>query len=183
MGKKKKNRNSDTKKVRRIADYLSENLNNLGYHILRYDAPYSTYLKIDGGLCHSIRISNHKSKKTNLYYRYNIMITGVLDNDYVSRNSDGLIKYYAREESTSKIIMLIETNRRNRIKKYGRMNYYSYVLEHLENNENNKYGFWAKAKTAYLSNNNTIEYKNYICTKKVVHLINRLKHENVNTIL
>lgn len=165
---------SDTKQVREIADLLCKKLHGSGYHILRYDAPHSTYLKIDGGLCHSIRISNHKSNKTNLSYRYNIMISGILDNDYVTKNSQGYTKYYARAESIKKIVSLIESNRLAYIKKYGKSNYYSFILKALKDNKDNKNGFWFKAKTVFSINSNSIEYKDEVYIKRIARLVRKL---------
>lgn len=56
-----------------IADYLSEELKNNGFTVHRYDAfsTKSIYLKLDYGVCNSIRISDHNGKKY-LKYRYNI---------------------------------------------------------------------------------------------------------------
>ena len=166
---------SDTRRVREIADSLCKRLNSLGYHILRYDAPYSTYLKIDAGVCHSIRISNHKSKKQHLSYRYNIMISGILDGDYVAKDNKGCTKYYAREESVKKIISLIESNRFNYINRYGKFNYYSLVLNNLKDNKDNKNGFWFKAKTVFSINSKAIEYKDEVYIKRIARLVRKLK--------
>ena len=56
-----------------IADYLSEELKNNGFTVHRYDgfSTKSIYLKLDYGVCNSIRISDHNGKKY-LKYRYNI---------------------------------------------------------------------------------------------------------------
>ena len=56
-----------------LADSLSERFLAEGFTVHRYDA-YSTssvYLKLDCGMCNSIRISDHRGKK-HLAYRYNI---------------------------------------------------------------------------------------------------------------
>lgn len=165
---------SDTKQVREIANYICNRLNCLGYHILRYDAPHSTYLKIDGGVCHSIRISNHKSNKTHLSYRYNIMIDGILDNDYVTKDNKGYIKYYARAESVNKIISLIENNRRSCIRRHGKLEYYCYILKILKMNRNKQQGFWFKSKTVFSTNNTKIEYKNEIYIDRITRIVLRL---------
>ena len=56
-----------------IAEMLCRNLISEGFIIQRYDAysSNSIYLKLDYGVCNSIRISDHPGKKY-LKYRYNI---------------------------------------------------------------------------------------------------------------
>lgn len=57
----------------KIAESLQKTMLDHGVVVQRYDA-YSTnsiYLKLDYGVCNSIRISDHRGKK-HLKYRYNI---------------------------------------------------------------------------------------------------------------
>ena len=58
-----------------IANDIIKTLKSIGFVIQRYDA-YSTnsiYLKLDYGVCNSIRISDHTGKKY-LKYRYNVIL-------------------------------------------------------------------------------------------------------------
>ena len=51
--------------IKKIADDISRSLLEEGFDILRYDSysSNSVYLKIDCGVCHTIRISDHPGKK------------------------------------------------------------------------------------------------------------------------
>lgn len=60
--------------IKKIADRIIARLKEQGFTIQRYDA-YSTnsiYLKLDYGLCKSIRISTHAGKK-HLKYAFNVI--------------------------------------------------------------------------------------------------------------
>ena len=61
--------------IKKIADDISRSLLEEGFDILRYDSysSNSVYLKIDFGVCHTIRISDHPGKK-HLHYRYNVLL-------------------------------------------------------------------------------------------------------------
>ena len=56
-----------------LADEICTRLLKEGFIIYRYDAysSNSVYLKLDFGVSHSIRISDHEGKR-HLHYRYNI---------------------------------------------------------------------------------------------------------------
>lgn len=58
---------------RETADEIQEKLLDMGFTVHRLDSftTNSVYLKVDCGVCHSIRVSDHRGKK-HLKYRYNI---------------------------------------------------------------------------------------------------------------
>lgn len=169
-------RRENMREVRRIADEVCKILNTQGFDIVRYDPPFSSYIKVDGGLCHSIRISGHKSSKDHLSYRYNILVNG-LDKDCYSIDKRGYISYYARKESVHKIIELIKNNREGAIYKYGKENYYSYVLRNLEDNKNNEKGFWSKGRSLKNTNKKKFEYYEGVDTKNIAKKVKRLMKE------
>ena len=59
--------------MKELAGYLCKRLIAEGFTVQRYDAYKidSVYLKLDFGVCNSIRIGNHPRKRY-LKYRYNI---------------------------------------------------------------------------------------------------------------
>ncbi|MBM7715323.1 hypothetical protein JOC94_002310 [Bacillus thermophilus] len=67
MAKRKRPRNrKNQKELQETADYIIARLKKKGIVIQRYDS-YSTnsiYLKLDYGVSNSVRISDHKGKKT-----------------------------------------------------------------------------------------------------------------------
>ena len=71
---------NNAKQIKDIADKLVSALGRKGFIIQRYDAfkTDSVYLKLDYGVCNSIRISDHPGKQ-NLQYRYNVIIGGELN--------------------------------------------------------------------------------------------------------
>ena len=166
-------RKADMREVRRIANDICKILSSQGFNIVRYDPPFSSYIKVDGGLCHSIRISGHTSSKEHLSYRYNVLVCG-LEKDCYKVDKRGYISYFARKESVGKIIDLIKKNREETIDKYGKENYYSYVLRNLEDNKNNEKGFWSKAKSLKSTNKNKFEYYDGIDTRSLTKKVRKL---------
>lgn len=160
--------------IRKLADSICKTMYNYGFHVLRYDDQFSTYLKLDGGLGHSIRISNHKASKDYLSYRYNIMID-CLDNDYVTKDSRGYVKYYARAESVFKIINMIAGVKQDNIKKYGELNYYTFVLKKVRENKMHTTMFWSKAKTLRHIDRNKLVYENCIWEKPLQRKVKKLE--------
>lgn len=167
-------RREEMKEVRKVANDICKILSSQGFNIVRYDPPFSSYIKVDGGLCHSIRVSGHRSSKEHLSYRYNVLVCG-LDKDCYSIDKRGYISYFARKESVNKIIDLIKKNREDAIYKYGEENYYSYVLRNLEDNKNNDKGFWSKAKSLKSTNKKKFEYYDGISTSNIAKKVKRLK--------
>ena len=132
--------------IKEIADNLVKDLKRYGITIQRYDA-YSTnsvYLKLDYGMCHTIRISDHKGKK-HLSYRYNVIVGN--ENEYyraVSRDG-GWPMHYFNEAGLNKLIDMIYEYREGKLKQYG-PSVYSQFMDHSLQANNNSKGFWQKAK-------------------------------------
>lgn len=147
----------DRRRIRQIANKICARLNSEGYHVMRYDSKYSTYLTVDGGVLCSIRISNHVSKKKNLKYRYNILLD--LEGEYVSR-CDNFIKYYFGVENLNTFFNLVKCDRNRKINKYGERNYKILIFDTIRDKKNNsQQGFWKLAKTVKnIKNNKEINY-------------------------
>lgn len=96
MGKK-------DEKIYSIADYIVDSLLTYGFTIQRYNAykTSSVYLKLDFGVCNSIRISDHDGKE-HLCYRYNLIIG--CSNDIVEEK---YIRYYYNESSIMSLLLMI----------------------------------------------------------------------------
>lgn len=126
-----------------LVNELIRKLKSAGISILRYDA-YSTnsiYLKLDFGVCNSIRISDHKGKK-HLKYRYNL-IQG-LDQSY--KDMDKFIRYYYADKDLFYMIDRIISDRDSKLAKYGYKNYVKYMEENKRNHKDDKNGFWSQAR-------------------------------------
>lgn len=122
----------------KIIDFLLDN----GFSVLRYDA-YSTnsiYLKLDYGVCYSIRISDHPGKAY-LNYRYNVILGGTIHTDIVK----GKQRYYYGDSDLALLFNQIYKDRQERIGKYGRGLYNKFMKKNMLDG-NSKKGFWKQAK-------------------------------------
>lgn len=125
-----------------IAEYLVSSLLKNGFVIQRYDS-YSTnsiYLKLDYGVCNSIRISDHSGKK-HLKYRYNI---GPHIKKF-SKVKDRYDRYYYRADGYKNLIKKILCDRQVKIDRYGKEKYKSYMRKNARDRSNNA-GFWRNAR-------------------------------------
>lgn len=109
-----------------IADYLTESLTAAGVEIIRMESEStrSIYLKIDYGVCNTIRISDHYSRKC----RYNI-------GPYISHfkvEHGRYDRYYYQAKRTDELTRRILKDRRTLLRRYGRKNYHRYMTMNKE---------------------------------------------------
>lgn len=130
--------------LKQIADGLVMQLKALGFVVQRYDA-YSTasvYLKLDYGVCNSIRISDHRGKK-HLNYRYNL-IRGCEDT-YSETTPQGWARHYYPIEQVQELAMQVLADRAAKLGIHGKERY-----ERLMGANKIKHGsdpgFWKKAR-------------------------------------
>ena len=125
-----------------LATYIQEKLLNEGVIIQRYDA-YSTdsiYMKLDFGVCNSIRISGHKGKKY-LKYRYNI-------GQFVRKFAvvkDGYERFYYRADKSDELVKKVISDRNQKIEQFGETGYKELMLKNQSQNSG-KAGFWKSAR-------------------------------------
>lgn len=104
------------KDFKQLADALTRRFVEEGFVVHRYDA-YSTdsiYIKLDWGLCNSIRISDHPGYK-HLKYRYNI-------GSWIKKRRHENDKYPRHYYPTKEADVLISTvlrDRKRRMERYG----------------------------------------------------------------
>ena len=126
-------------KTNDIMNYLLEKLDEKRF-ILYYLPAYTTssrYIKLDFGVCKSIRIADHKG--TEKYkYTFNLMIG--LDKSY---EEDG--RYYYCLEDIDKMISDIVKYRDNLLEEYG-FKYYEMMVEYKNQMLRKRKGFWEKCK-------------------------------------
>ena len=130
-------------KSKELAEYLCKRLIAEGFAVQRYDA-YKTdsiYLKLDFGVCNSIRIADHPGKRY-LKYRYNI---GSFVKKYRYENKRGLPRLYFRQDQVEILIEQILRDRKSKIKRYGADRYQGFMKENKVKNRNLK-GFWRKSR-------------------------------------
>lgn len=125
-----------------MADKICELLIQEGFTVQRYEA-YSTnsiYLKLDYGICNSIRISDHEGKK-HLSYMYNLRCD--INHDY--RTKIGYTRYYVSFKHYKRIVEYAKENRYKKYRKAGSIAAYNDLMNIEKNlNKDNK-GFWQQA--------------------------------------
>ena len=119
---------------------LLEKLNQKSF-VLYYLRAYSTtsrYIKLDFGICKSIRIADHKGIDK-YKYTFNLMLG--LDKSYVE---DG--RYYYCLDDLDKMIDDICKYRDNLLSSYG-FKYYDMMVEYKNQMLRKRKGFWEKCKS------------------------------------
>lgn len=143
MAKKKKNQRS---KIREVANRLVKELGELGFTIQRYNAhgTNSVYLKLDYGMSHSIRISDHEGYG-HLKYRYNVLTNWDRKNPTTTMD-DGFVRFYYNTSDwlITALIESIANMRSAMIIAYGIEDYKKMMDERLQSNEGAR-GFWAQS--------------------------------------
>ena len=123
-----------------IMNYLLEKLDEKRF-ILYYLPAYTTssrYIKLDFGVCKSVRIADHKGIEK-YKYTFNLMIG--LDKSY---EEDG--RYYYCLEDIDKMISDIVKYRDNLLEEYG-FKYYEMMVEYKNQMLRKRKGFWEKCKS------------------------------------
>ena len=127
----------------KLADLLVKRLKAEGFYVLRYDAhgTNSIYLKLDYGMCNSIRISDHIGYQ-HLHYRYNI---GPYISQYHTVTEQFLMEFYPVTEINA-LLTSVMKNRAVKIEQYGQKAYKFYTKKKRFFHEKDQTGFWAVAE-------------------------------------
>lgn len=128
-------------KLDNLADSIAKRLIAEGFTVQRYNA-YTTnsiYLKLDYGVCNSIRISDHPGKKY-LKYRYNI---GSFVKEY-RKEKDRFDRFYYREDKSKNMIKKIIADRETKKSRYGE-DEYRRLMQKSKSKNAGTLGFWSKA--------------------------------------
>lgn len=128
--------------MKAIADEIQEKLLDMGFTVHRLDAytTNSVYLKVDCGVCHSIRVSDHKGKE-HLKFRYNI---GTFVKKFRSVN-DMYRRYYFTVDEVDRLVKFVKYDRVRAIDVLGgRKAYKEQVKRFRERGEAMTEGFWTK---------------------------------------
>lgn len=118
-----------------VTDFIIKRLKKAELFVQRYNSVTSNsiYLILDFGVCNSIRISDHKSKKY-LTYKYNVIqgFKGI----HCSHSPTGLHRYYYGFENVDIMIKRIISSRQAKISRLGMLDYTRLLDECLK--ESNK---------------------------------------------
>lgn len=137
----KRQREKEENALNKITNELISLLLKEGFIIQRYDA-YSTdsiYLKLDYGMCNSIRISNHEGKQ-HLNYKYNLRAD---INSYQVKRREYTMYLYPFK-NLNRLVKDIKEDKQKKIDKNGVLGYKDMMNYNKEKNKN-EYGFWSKA--------------------------------------
>lgn len=137
--------NKELKKcIKRRVDIIIQLLIDNGFAIQRYDAlsTNSVYLKVDYGVCNSIRISDHEGYSY-LSYKYEMLIGKMNGREYIKKNGYWCTRYGAN--NYRELIADIVKNREDKLQKYG-YNGYDRLIDMQINKNKDKPGFWKNAK-------------------------------------
>lgn len=131
------------RQIKNTAGYLVNRLKERGFVVQRYDSftSNSIYLKLDYGVCNSIRISDHKGKP-HLSYRYNILTC--CPERIATTDQKGNIKLYFPIKERDVLLTKIAFDREEKMARFGQ-NYQNIMHRNREKGSKKK-GFWQKAK-------------------------------------
>ena len=123
-----------------VAKLLQNELISNGFTVHRYNA-YSTdsiYLKVDGGLCKSIRISDHTGKG-HLRYTYNLLSTV---KEFYSEEDNGVVRYYYPYNNWLRVLKSVMAVREDLQTRYSK-SWYDKEVKRLISSS--KKGIWSGA--------------------------------------
>lgn len=115
-----------------------------GIIVQRYDAitTQSIYLKLDFGMCNSIRISDHRGKK-HLAYRYNL-IKGHRRIE-TQNTKQGWDRHYYPIDNVKELVEKIVEDRSFKVNCYGESCYRREMMQRRDENIGTA-GFWRSAR-------------------------------------
>jgi hypothetical protein len=133
--------------IKSTADELIKQLKRSGFIIQRYDS-YSTnsvYLKLDYGVCNSIRISDHQGKK-HLSYRYSFLTEGIPEHIpyYCDQTKEGWKRHYYQVDSIDTFMEQLKSDYLRKYNSLGPAGYRNQMIQY-RNEGRTKKGFWQQA--------------------------------------
>lgn len=131
-----------TKSVAAMAEFVISQLLEAGFTIQRYDSmsSRSIYLKLDYGVCNSIRISDHKGLRQ-YRYRYNLLSNR---KGYRWHSNSGVDRLYYGFDSVHTMLQDIKDDRAVKTLMYG-PDKYAHYMEMNDLANSGKKGFWANS--------------------------------------
>jgi len=132
--------------IKYFTDCLIELLIINGFAIQKYEAytSNSVYIKVDYGVCGTVRISDHDSHKDNLRYLYNVNVCSTKKQKQTKVVGIVRRKYYSGS-MLRKLMSDIKKNRDKKIKRFSINGYDKMIGKSISANKNNR-GYWQKAE-------------------------------------
>lgn len=141
-----KNDPKKAKRIRKVVQTLVNFFQSQGIKVMRYDAfsTNSIYLKLDYGVCYSVRISDHPGKR-HLAYRFNA-IDQYHGRRYLHTAWNWDREFYSlKPDDLNALCLSIIKLRATRIKQLGYYGYQKRMEEYRRDNLHTK-GFWESAQ-------------------------------------
>ena len=131
------------KQINSFSKKFADILKREGFAVQYYHARSSSsvYIKLDYGMGHTIRISDHKGK-SRLKYRYNMLMEG---NKPMKCNTKTGLRYFVPFKDVEYMIEVIKKEKKGLIKMIGAKKYEEGTKLNFYKNDG-KPGFWANYK-------------------------------------
>lgn len=125
-----------------MAELVIGQLLEAGFTIQRYNSmtSKSIYLKLDYGVCNSIRISDHRGIRK-YRYRYNLLSNR---SGYRKHSNSGMDRFYYGFDSAHTMLQDIKDDKAVKVLMYGWENYNNYMENNALINSGNA-GFWSNS--------------------------------------
>lgn len=159
------------KETQRVAVALIALLKQEGFIIQRYDSitTSSIYLKLDYGVCNSVRIGDHKGKRQ-YKYRYNVDIGRKQINRH--KTAEGWPRWYYPETELQTLVRDVICERQRLQVKNGTDNYWALMAQRRFESSGAK-GFWQNAYLVEQFNTEEI-HVDYEINEKAREALNKL---------
>lgn len=131
------------KRIKRLADEVSQALVSEGFTVHRYDAQKtdSVYLKLDWGACNSVRISDHPGHP-HIRYRYNIG-TWI---EQPMETEDTYPRFFFPADDVAGLVARCASDRETRIGWSGAGGYEKIAAKKKREAKRSTGGFWSNAR-------------------------------------
>lgn len=129
--------------MKATAEKLVALLKASGFVVQHYEA-FSTdsiYIKLDYGVCNSIRISDHPGKR-HLQYRYNVITT--LRKQKTERSPQGWSRHFYPPTQVRELVRHILHDKARKIEQY-RQEGYEFMMKRNKNMNADEPGFWSQS--------------------------------------
>lgn len=126
-----------------LADYLSFKLLQLGYKVQRYnsEATNAVYIKLDYGVCNSIRISDTTGKK---YYKYRFNVD-IVTNGIREERVGSMTRIFYGIDSLDQLISDITDQKSSKLSRYGQIGYRRLMEINKIQHCTDAKGFWRES--------------------------------------
>jgi len=134
----------NSQKLKELTDRMISRLKKEGFVVQYYGAisTDSHYLKLDYGVCNSIRISDHPGKG-HLQYRYNLILG--LKKYKRTKTQQGWDRFFYPASDMEALVRHIVATKQRKLKTNGGTEGYTIAMEKMAADNEGKAGFWSSS--------------------------------------